>query len=301
MGKFVDLTGRKFNKLTVIGLLDRGNPRPRYVCKCDCGNECVSVAATLKSGHVRSCGCLQREIASIRRSDDLTGQRFGRWIVIEQSYDIPPKYCKCQCDCGNIKLVRRDGLLNGASQSCGCLHREILSETEDLSGKIFGRLTVLGRSDKRHGDKKIKWRCLCECGNIRNVWSISLKHGITKSCGCYNREKGFTVSGEKNYRWRGGRSNDPYPREWTLELKRTIRNRDDHKCQYPDCEYDDTKEKMKLHVHHIDGNKKNCENDNLISLCKSHHMKIESTSARNWEYYFHQIINDYNQETICLE
>lgn len=60
---------------------------------------------------------------SIKR--DLTGQRFGRLVVIGVDDRKTRKtYFYCQCDCGNVKSIRSDGLLSGAVKSCGCLKRE---------------------------------------------------------------------------------------------------------------------------------------------------------------------------------
>lgn len=58
---------------------------------------------------------------------DLTGMRFGRLIVICQDHvDAYRKiYWKCQCDCGNIAIVRGNALKSGNTQSCGCLKHEI--------------------------------------------------------------------------------------------------------------------------------------------------------------------------------
>lgn len=55
----VDLTGRKFNMLTVVQELG-GN---KVLCKCDCGNEKVINKDNVKSGKVMSCGCLLRKKA----------------------------------------------------------------------------------------------------------------------------------------------------------------------------------------------------------------------------------------------
>ena len=81
MGRFEDLTGQKFGRLTVI---KRGpNTKSRnaqWWCQCDCGNpELVLVTAThLKNGNTKSCGCLQREIASLTHKKhnqyDLSGE-----------------------------------------------------------------------------------------------------------------------------------------------------------------------------------------------------------------------------------
>ena len=51
---------------------------------------------------------------------------------------------------------------------------------EDLSGKQFGRLTVLNYLGGS------KWRCLCECGNTLDVYASNLRTGNSKSCGWCN-------------------------------------------------------------------------------------------------------------------
>lgn len=56
---------------------------------------------------------------------DLTGQRFGRLVVIGvDDRGTRKTYLYCQCDCGTVKSIRSDGLLSGAVKSCGCLKRE---------------------------------------------------------------------------------------------------------------------------------------------------------------------------------
>lgn len=52
---------------------------------------------------------------------DLTGQRFGRLLVIEKaSYSSRVTYWRCKCDCGREKVIRRDHLIDGTTVSCGC-------------------------------------------------------------------------------------------------------------------------------------------------------------------------------------
>ena len=57
------MIGRKFNKLTVLKLLNyKRNGRFVYQCQCDC-NKIVEITGTnLRLGRSRSCGCLQKEI-----------------------------------------------------------------------------------------------------------------------------------------------------------------------------------------------------------------------------------------------
>lgn len=61
--------------------------------------------------------------------------------------------------------------------------------TEDLTGKRFGRLTVIGRDFSN--DKEVRWLCQCICGNpeLVSVSTHNLNKGNTQSCGCYRKEK----------------------------------------------------------------------------------------------------------------
>lgn len=62
MGKFIDLTGQRFGRLTVIERACPENKRRVYwVCRCDCGNYSVVAGDGLKSGGTKSCGCLEKE------------------------------------------------------------------------------------------------------------------------------------------------------------------------------------------------------------------------------------------------
>lgn len=56
----------------------------------------------------------------------------------------------------------------------------------DLTGRQFGRLTVLQKScSTRNG---VKWECRCACGKTTLVFGASLRKGLTKSCGCYHSD-----------------------------------------------------------------------------------------------------------------
>lgn len=66
MGKFIDLTGKKFGKLTIIrrDYPNKKRGQPKWLCKCDCGNEKIIIGYSLRGGVTKSCGCLTKESAS---------------------------------------------------------------------------------------------------------------------------------------------------------------------------------------------------------------------------------------------
>lgn len=62
---------------------------------------------------------------NMNKVHDLTGERFGRLVVIGVDDKRTRKtYWVCQCDCGETKTVRSDALLSGATVSCGCKKKE---------------------------------------------------------------------------------------------------------------------------------------------------------------------------------
>ena len=81
------------------------------------------------------------------------------------------------------------------------------------------------------------------------------------------KRMGNAHKGEKNSSWQGGISYEPYSVDWTDDLKRAIRKRDQYTCQICGKE-------PAIDVHHLDFDKKNCSSENLITLCHSCHAKI---------------------------
>jgi len=64
----IDITGQKFGRLTVLGMVqNKGNARAQ--CQCDCGKTVTPLAYNLKNGTTRSCGCLATEEKAARIRD----------------------------------------------------------------------------------------------------------------------------------------------------------------------------------------------------------------------------------------
>lgn len=64
----------------------------------------------------------------------------------------------------------------------------------DLTGRKYGRLTVLGYAGKR--GRMIMWSCRCDCGRTGVYAGNNLVHGFTRSCGCLRRrKKGYRHAG----------------------------------------------------------------------------------------------------------
>ena len=87
----------------------------------------------------------------------------------------------------------------------------IKEKRKDLTGKKFGRWTVIGPApDVEHGknrpDPIIRVTCKCDCGTIKTVRKQNLtKSNGTKSCGCFRADSSRARSGSLSPTWKGGR------------------------------------------------------------------------------------------------
>lgn len=101
----------------------------------------------------------------MRQVENLIGETFGDLLVESLADPTPAGHRRwlCRCKCGNVTVVLESNLKRMHTQSCGC------KKSPDLTGKTFGKLVVLGRSDRRNsrGSRTTpQWECRCECGAI---------------------------------------------------------------------------------------------------------------------------------------
>lgn len=144
------------------------------------------------------------------RKTDVTGQKFGMLTVLRESDSVRyykhfrQRYMVCKCDCGNEKEVIIGNLRNGTTSSCGCNHyghkKGIRCKHIDLTGKVFGKLTVLNESYYDYEKKLTFWNCKCECGGSSLVVTSSLRSGNAKSCGCQQIHTKHGDSGTREYK-----------------------------------------------------------------------------------------------------
>lgn len=88
-----------------------------------------------------------------------SGQRFGRWTVLDGYITTSQgerKYL-CRCDCGTERYVLERSLQQGGSQRCGCLRMERARQAtaHDLFGQTFGELKVGWTQQEAHQDGRI--------------------------------------------------------------------------------------------------------------------------------------------------
>lgn len=123
MGTLIDLSGQKYNLLTVIKRANNIKSGNRSIvcweCVCECGNRTIVRADALRNGTTKSCGCKKYG----NRVIDEIGNRYGRLIVIERkgSDSDHKALWLCKCDCGGEVITTGKRLRQGIVTSCGCL------------------------------------------------------------------------------------------------------------------------------------------------------------------------------------
>lgn len=104
-----------------------------------------------------------------------------------------------------------------------------------------------------------------------------------------NEEYRNKFTGKNHFNWQNGKSFEPYGLEFNNNLKKTIRNRDEQKCQI--CGKTKLENNEELSIHHIDYDKRNNNLNNLISLCRDCHIRT-NYKRKYWTKFFRK---DYGQ------
>jgi len=119
---------------------------------------------------------------------DWTGRKIGRVNVISLLIRTGGgSKWNCKCACGNEFVCWAVSFKRGKKFECKqCWYER--RRGIDLTGRKYGRWTVLNRKvDDRN---KTKWVVRCDCGNLGEVDTCSLgKKGRSMSCGCLGRKE----------------------------------------------------------------------------------------------------------------
>ena len=107
MPRFIDLVGKKFNKLTVIERAENASSGAvRWKCLCDCGNYTIVRAANLKNGAVKSCGCLLHETENKKTHGMSKTRIYKEWCAIKNR-------------CLNTNIPTAENYVNRGITICG--------------------------------------------------------------------------------------------------------------------------------------------------------------------------------------
>ena len=118
-----DINGQKFGRLTVLETI-WNEEFPKVKCQCDCGNIVILNKNYVQSGHTQSCGCLQKEMASLTNTKDWTGivSDYGVEFISQSRKNKLGQWlwnCKCPL-CNKIFEILPANIMDGSTTSCGC-------------------------------------------------------------------------------------------------------------------------------------------------------------------------------------
>lgn len=176
--------GDIFNCWTVLG--PAKDKKYCFLCRCVCGTEKEVGGYALVEGRSKSCGkCWRKQAGNPRETIVEPGTKFGSWTVLGPAKE--PKKLSCRCECGTVKDVLKQSLLNGHSKSCGKKECRVVNVRHGplkpiAPGTVFGEWTVLGPSKNEEKAKQGYFECQCSCGAVVDVYRSSLLRGISKSC-----------------------------------------------------------------------------------------------------------------------
>ncbi|MBV5347957.1 HNH endonuclease [bacterium] len=198
------------------------------------------------------------------------------WKLIEDTY-VNSKYPMiCECPLGHLGLKTYRDL----QQDRGCI---VCCGRESITiDKVKKELAKIGYMliNNKYVSSSIKMECLCIKGHLYLTSWDNFREG--RRCPiCYKESR----TGKTNSNWRGGTSFESYCPIWSDKgYKADIKERDNNICQNPYC----FKTTKKLHIHHIDYNKYNCQPSNLITVCGS--CNSRANKDREWHTEWYQTI-----------
>jgi len=187
---------------------------------------------------------------------NLEGKILGNLTIIKY---LGNREYLCECSCFVRQIFKSSILQHSTRHPISCSNCARLRETArkknsksslgrkssreiDITGNKYGKLLVLGKSQKRTNNNRPLWDCICFCGNLTSCRSHDLRSGKISGCGCGSL-------GENNHNWRGGTTKlEGYIRTLPQYQKwrSGVYKRDRYTCQM--CF---SQGKSNLHAHHI--------------------------------------------------
>ena len=196
MGKFVDLIGKKFSRLTVIKRMENDKyHNTKWLCRCECGNEVVVYALALRSGDTCSCGCLRNK-HGLRKS-----RLYRIWQHIKERCYKPNTKCYNNYGGRGIKMYQEwlDDFMNFYEWAMSNGYKDDLTiDRIDVNGnyepsncrwvtqKVQARNTRVNNYITYNGETK----CVAEWAEIYNIKPATLSYRLHHG---WNIEKALTL------------------------------------------------------------------------------------------------------------
>ncbi len=158
--KLIDLTGKRFGRLTVQrrSIFKNKFGHFKWICRCDCGAIVRLPRSDITTGHTRSCGCLRREVAT------LNATYHGLCETVEYAC-----WRNMHARCYNPKARGFHNYGGRGIQVCKRWHglNGLINFIKDMGIKPSPKLTIERKNNERgYKPSNCKWATLSE--NLRN-------------------------------------------------------------------------------------------------------------------------------------
>lgn len=168
--------------------------------------------------------------------------------------------------------------------------------------KRFGKYNpMFGKKQKKETIEKIRIKNKISGLGRKHTKETIAKMKISSKL-AWTPERTKLMMNENNHQWKGGKTFEIYPREFNDKLKEKIRRRDNYICQ--NCGIIEEEHVIAfsyvLHVHHIDYNKQNCNEENLITLCNACNARANH-NRDYWENFYKEKVNKIILDKIILK
>lgn len=195
MRKAIDLTGQKFGRLVVIERCENLGGKTAWLCVCDCGSRHKAAGSHLKSGYIKSCGCLAREHGStVNLKHGKKGSpTYKTWLTMRQ-----------RCNNPNDSHYPRYG-----GRGIGVCSRweSFQSFYDDMGERPKGRSIDRIDADGDYTPSNCRWSDPKEQANNRRNTKYLTLNGETKALGVWAEETGQPI-GRLKQRVRAGWSDE---------------------------------------------------------------------------------------------
>lgn len=209
------------------------------------------------------------------------GKDFSKKSDWSNKYWVGCIYCSSKCANSDVERLKKLSDVKIENPNRYWLNKHRDEETrKKISISLKGVVPWI--KGKKHTEETRKKMSLMSKG-LPKLWLRGRKLSETHKKHLSEHHADF--HGDKGPGWKGGLSFEPYTTDWTDTLKRSIRERDGYVCQV--CGVHQRELNYKLHCHHIDYDKKNCDPKNLISLCRKCHMRTGGNRP-SWVDVFRQ-------------
>ncbi len=202
------------------------------------------------------------------------------YILLSKNYINANTKLDYKCSKGHEHSIKWNDWQQG--QRCAYCAGNIKLTIEQVRASFEKDNYILLSNEYVNTETKLNFRCAK--GHEHSMEWHGWQRGNRCST-CANINSSLNQMGDKNHQWQGGISFEPYCEIWRDKAyKQDIRNRDGNRCLNPAC----NKNGSKLHIHHIDYNKKNCNPNNLITVCNS--CNSSANKDRDWHTTWYQAI-----------